>query len=69
MNNKKIALVTGGSRLKNITLQIVGFEGFFNLNNIAPFSLKSITTLNLNTLQEVRIHLSSENIISVNILL
>lgn len=51
------------SRLKNETLQIIGFEGFFNLNNIASIQSKSITTFIFNMLQEVRIHLGSENII------
>jgi hypothetical protein len=40
------------SRLENKTLQIVGFEGFFNVNNFESIQGKSAIALNLDTLEK-----------------
>jgi hypothetical protein len=40
------------TRLENKTLQIVGFEGFCNVNNFESIQGKSAIALNLNTLEK-----------------
>jgi hypothetical protein len=58
---KTSSTIVQSARRKNETLQVVGFEGFFNLKNSLFINRKSAIVLNLNELVGVRILLDQSS--------